>query len=244
MDYAPIIPRTFAAMIAPKVSRKFYNALVALRLWSLFVGAFKLYARLVKPSKKITLDGIDGGPRRPYLTRWHIIPRNPWFNIYLHYFEHGDDDRALHDHPWRSASLILDGRYIEHTTEWMYETPLEATAEGVSMHTYRLHRMFSPGDGRTYVEGSVSKNAGRWPGQNAFDYTQEFSTGDFRMLNADHMHMLELFGNNDEPCWTLFITGPRKRRWGFACGGDEGWRDFSKYTAPHPTRPNATVGCD
>ncbi len=48
-------------MIAPKVSRRFFNVLYALRLWFVFVGFWKLYARIVKPSKHITLDGIDGG---------------------------------------------------------------------------------------------------------------------------------------------------------------------------------------
>lgn len=231
-------------MIAPKVSRTFYNVLAQLGLWSLFVGAFKLYASIVKPSKIITLDGIDGGPKRDYLKRWHMIPRNPWFNIYLHYFVHGDDDRALHDHPWASASLLLEGRYREHTSEWMYEAPIEPTADGVSAHTRYMHHLFSPGDGRTYVEGSVMRNKERFPGQHKFDYVQDFSAGDFRMLRPDHLHLLELFGNNDEPCWTLFVTGRRNRRWGFACGGKEGWRDFSKYTKTHPTRPNATLGCE
>lgn len=243
MNY-PLIPRMFPTMIAPKVSRRFYDALIMLNLWSLFVGAFKLYARIVKPSKIIMLDGIDGGPKREYLWRWHIIPRNRWFNIYLHKFAHGDDDRALHDHPWPSASLILDGRYREHTSEWMYEQAIDNTEAGISAHTQYAHHLFSPGDGRTYVEGSLSRNKGQFPGQHKFDYVQEFRTGDFRRLGADHMHLLELFGNNDEECWTLFMTGRMQRRWGFACGGEEGWRDFSKYTAAHPTRPNATVGCE
>ena len=99
-------------MIAPNVSRRFFNVLYTMRLWFVFVGFWKLYERIVPPSKHITLDGIDGGERRPYLTRWHVLPRNKWFNIYLHRFIHGDDDRALHDHPWHSASLILDGRWI------------------------------------------------------------------------------------------------------------------------------------
>ena len=243
MNY-PVIPRLFPTMIAPKVSRKLYETLAMLGLWSMFVGAFKLYARIVPVSKIIMLDGIDGGPKREYLWRWHVIPRNRWFNIYLHKFAHGDDDRALHDHPWRSWSLLLDGRYREHTSEWMYETPLEATAQGVEAHTSYLHHLFSPGDGRTYVEGSVLRNKGKFPGQHKFDYVQDFSAGDFRALTSDHMHLLELFGNNDETCWTLFMTGSIVRRWGFACGGDEGWRDFAKYTAAHPTRPNATVGCE
>lgn len=240
----PVIPRMFPAMIAPKVSRRFFDVLTMIGLWSTFVGAFKLYARIVKPSKVIMLDGIDGGPRRPYLTRWHIIPRNRWFNLYLHKFVHGDDDRALHDHPWASASLILDGRYIEHTSEWCYEHAIDETPEGMDAHVSYMHRLFTPGDGRTYVEGSVARNKGKFPGQHKFDYTQQFHTGDFRRLSADHMHLLELFGNNDEPCWTLFMTGSIVRRWGFACGGSEGWRDFSQYTAAHPTRTNATVGCE
>ena len=46
-----------------------------------------------------------------YLRRWHIIPRNPWVNIYLHHFLGDDDSRALHDHPWHSWSLPISGGY-------------------------------------------------------------------------------------------------------------------------------------
>lgn len=49
-----------------------------------------------------------------YLRRWWLIPRNRWFNVYLHQFNRSDDDRALHDHPWPSCSIILDGFYLEH----------------------------------------------------------------------------------------------------------------------------------
>lgn len=60
-------------------------------------------------------DVIIGGHADPYLLRWYLIPRNPLFNIYLHQFLRSDDDRALHDHPWINASLLLDGSYTEHT---------------------------------------------------------------------------------------------------------------------------------
>jgi hypothetical protein len=33
------------------------------------------------------------------------------------------------------------------------------------------------------------------------------------------------------PCWTLFITGPRMRRWGFHCA-EQGWVDYERFTAP------------
>ena len=49
----------------------------------------------------------------PYMLRWHLIPRNRWFNIYLHKILKDDDDSALHDHPWWSLGMILRGSYLE-----------------------------------------------------------------------------------------------------------------------------------
>jgi hypothetical protein len=58
---------------------------------------------------------IIGGKDNPYMLRWYLIPRNRWFNIYLHKILRDDDDRALHDHPWDSLSIVLAGRYREVT---------------------------------------------------------------------------------------------------------------------------------
>ena len=58
-----------------------------------------------------------GGKENPYLLRWWVIPRNRFFNVYLHKFLRDDDDRALHDHPWLSLSVILKGGYVEHTAK-------------------------------------------------------------------------------------------------------------------------------
>lgn len=60
-------------------------------------------------------DFIVGGHAMPYLNRWFVIPRNRFFNIYLHEFRRSDDDRALHDHPWWWCSIILKGCYTEVT---------------------------------------------------------------------------------------------------------------------------------
>ena len=49
-----------------------------------------------------------------YLHRWWILPRNRYFNIYLHRFYASDDDRALHDHSYWNCSIILRGSYREH----------------------------------------------------------------------------------------------------------------------------------
>lgn len=59
-------------------------------------------------------DFVIGNLDDPYLIRWWVIPRNRWFNIYLHEIRRSDDDRALHDHPWLNASIILQGGYFEH----------------------------------------------------------------------------------------------------------------------------------
>ena len=48
-----------------------------------------------------------------YLHRWYIIPRNRFFNVYLHKIMKDDDDRALHDHPWWSVSFLIRGRMGE-----------------------------------------------------------------------------------------------------------------------------------
>lgn len=70
---------------------------------------FEKYADSREPDQKI------GPPDDPYMLRWHVTPRdNEAGGIYLHYFRHSDDDRALHDHPWDSVSIVLSGEYIEH----------------------------------------------------------------------------------------------------------------------------------
>ena len=48
-----------------------------------------------------------------YLKRWWVIPRNRFFNVYLHEFS-ASDPADLHDHPWVNCSIILKGSYIEH----------------------------------------------------------------------------------------------------------------------------------
>lgn len=48
-----------------------------------------------------------------YLERWWLIRRNPLFNAYLHRFNHDDDARACHDHPWWSVSCVLSGPMLE-----------------------------------------------------------------------------------------------------------------------------------
>jgi hypothetical protein len=72
---------------------------------------------LLKKAKAIMAsrpyDFAIGVPNERYCLRWWVIPRNRWFNIYLHHFLHDDEDRALHDHPWPSISFLLQTGYYE-----------------------------------------------------------------------------------------------------------------------------------
>jgi hypothetical protein len=136
-------------------------------------------------------DFVIGDPRNPYLLRWWLIPRNPWFNIYLHKILRSDDDRALHDHPWWNVSVLLRGSYDEVVPSYPYQHP---------MWDYGLYGT------RTYR---------RRQGQLVF-------------RRPHYAHRLVV--RPGEPCWTLFITGPRVREWGFRCA--HGWLHWQKFTHP------------
>lgn len=114
------------------------------------------------------------------MRRWWVIPRNRLFNVYLHHFLRSDDDRALHDHPWWNLSILLSGRYVEHTI----------SAGGINVRTERRE-------------------------------------GETKFRPAAAAHRIELI---DGPCWTLFVTGPMIRSWGFHC--PRGWVHWKEFTKP------------
>jgi hypothetical protein len=82
-----------------------------MKLPKIFVNA--LHRRAMAIMGKRDPDFIIGSEASPYLRRWWVIPRNRFFNVYLHVFLRDDGDRVLHDHPWASCSIILDGGYTE-----------------------------------------------------------------------------------------------------------------------------------
>ncbi len=102
-----------------------------------------------------------------YLRRWHVLPKNPLFNVYLHHVQGNDPDEHLHDHPWLyNYSVVLRGE-IDETL---------------------------PDRHRVLREGSITGRMSRAP------------------------HRLDL---RSEDSVTLFITGPKIRKWGFYT--DRGW---------------------
>lgn len=109
-----------------------------------------------------------------YLSRWHLVPRNNLFNIYLHRFQDSDDGRALHDHPYWSMSILLKGKLKE-----------------IMPQSERYIRRYIP-----------------------------------VIRRPEQAHRLVL---ESDDAWTIFITGPRIRVWGFWCGNN--WVKHSDFTA-------------
>ncbi|WP_412535944.1 hypothetical protein [Marinobacter sp. MIT932201] len=82
-----------------------------------FAGALKdveaLKTILVDSVRLREPDFIIGDPQDPYLIRYWLRRDRPEGSIYLHCIRKSDDDRALHDHPWSSTSLVLQGTLRE-----------------------------------------------------------------------------------------------------------------------------------
>ncbi len=94
-----------------------------------------------------------------YLRRWWIIPRNKWFNIYLHEINKSDDDRALHDHPWWNLSIVLKGGYDEVTPRGTF--PRRA-GQFIGRSGSSLHRLVIPDDGQAVTLFLTGPNYREW----------------------------------------------------------------------------------
>ncbi len=126
-------------------------------------------------------DFYIGGRAHPYCVRWWIIPRNRFFNIYLHRFLRDDDDRALHDHPWDNCSIPLRTGYNE------------VMARGITRRRRRFGMYFR------------------------------------RAETAHRVVLLRGAGGVPIESWSLFVTGPVRREWGFHC--PRGWRHWLEFVS-------------
>lgn len=66
-----------------------------------------------------------------------------------------------------------------------------------------------------------------------------FRVGSFRVNGAKHAHRIELHAG---PVWTLFVTGPKFRTWGFHCPA--GWVNWHAFTDPASHGRITGKGCD
>lgn len=141
----------------------------------------------------------------PVMERWYLIPRNRWFNIYLHRLD-GADPQHVHDHPWANISIMLKGERLE----WMPTNPLTR---------WEVVQWAHPHAGQ-YSEYMRKYKAQRY--QALFGAARKPGSIVFR--RATDAHRLETVGG---PSYSLFITGPIVRVWGFWL--PTGWVTFKDH---------------
>lgn len=139
-----------------------------------------------------------------YMERWWRLPRNWATNVYFHIVRRSDDDRALHDHPWWSFSIVLDGGYSEH----------QIMEGGVHTRTW-----YGPGMMRF-----------RWHGRKA----HRLELNRVKMADAPIGSIAQEMAYKasrevELPATTIFVTGPVLRRWGFH--HETGWVDAYQWDA-------------
>ena len=100
-------------------------------IFAAFVFAFTIYLVAVLADQGISAQDVLRGlskclikykviggecpeQRGPLLIRYYIA-NNRFFGVYVHHLLRSDNDRHHHDHHWSFISILLKGRYVEHT---------------------------------------------------------------------------------------------------------------------------------
>lgn len=169
-------------------------------------------------------DRYLGGRVDPYMLRWWVIPRNPFFNIYLHKFIRSDDDRALHSHPWISLGMIVRGEYIEHVPldheKWINKGDRETRK--ILRRPFQV--VFRNKDSIHRIELIKAVN---------FREFKDYETGSiFRYQSGEYL----------KPVWTIFITGPLVQDWGFWC--PFGYRSHKEFLSENSKESLVGRGCE
>lgn len=72
-----------------------------------------LLHRIERRAQQNPITPIYGSDGSMYMERWTVFKRE-WLWVRLHVTHRSDEDREMHDHPWRNLSWILRTGYVEH----------------------------------------------------------------------------------------------------------------------------------
>lgn len=100
-----------------------------------------------------------------YMERWHLIPRNRHFNIYLHHYSGPDNARDPHDHPWDNISIPLSGGYFERKSlndmgDWIISGLRPQMIARRKAETAHHIQWVSPGTLTLFLTGPVRREWG------------------------------------------------------------------------------------
>jgi hypothetical protein len=148
-----------------------------------------------------------------YMHRWWLVKAaddKSTRAVRVHRILRSDHDRALHDHPWENCSIILRGGYWEVVPgayqAWVErgidEAPIELRDIDVLIHRR--------GGGKLGVVPREILNAHGVYWRGPLSKTRR---------SAEALHRLVVPAGRES--WSLFITWPKSREWGFAT--PQGW---------------------
>ncbi len=164
----------------------------------------------------------DNGTER--MDRWYILPRNRWLNVYLHKLVQ-NDPTALHDHPWWNVSIVLKEGYWEDVPN----DPFGPTEVG----------QWACEASKNYSAHLREMKATRYQPDKCHAIRRRAGSIVFR--RAADAHRLRLSPLTQAPSWSLFITGPVRRKWGFWC--KQGWVPFDQYVRKTGDGNDTGAGC-
>jgi hypothetical protein len=96
--------------------------------------ALRKFAKNEFWNRTLPYNHLDG-----YLERWWLF-RTPLLTVRLHHFLRGDENHALHDHPWWNITVVLSGGYSELTNDVFTEGPRD-TGDVVCRSASSAHRL-------------------------------------------------------------------------------------------------------
>lgn len=174
-------------------------------------------------------DFVIGGHQRPYLRRWWLTPWRRW-------------TEAVKGHPSRIVRAL--GRLAELLPNaYLHEFCRSDDDRALHDHPWANLSVLLRG---SYFEHTIAAGG--------IERRQLLTAGDWRVRwSGRFAHRIELLTvgdyvasqpDNTSPlhCWTLFVTGPRYRAWGFHCP-EQGWIPWQRFTAADD--PGAIgKGCD
>jgi hypothetical protein len=159
-------------------------------------------------------DFVIGGHDDPYLLRWYLVPWRKW-------------SREARENPtcWRRLKGFVSSML---PSVYLHQFLRDDDDRALHDHPWFWCSIMLRGG---YLEHTRRAHVAHWAPA-------------IRFGTPWRAHRIQLFGyptHKRVPAWTIFITGPRLRNWGFHC--PNGWIPWQRFTAADD--PGAIgPGCD
>lgn len=190
-----------------------------------------------------TLAAIQEASLKPYFNLSDYMGRS-WlrekregmgYAARVHRIMRSDLARALHDHPWHNASLLLQGGYWE-VQPGLFQAALEKYRFGkCGTHTVLQGNTCALEHEVQILDGIVRKHPAQQVPQERVLRLQELGVywrgpGQYTRRMAESLHRLIVPEGLE--AYTLFVMRPKVKEWGFL-DAELGWMHNEAYLARH-----------